>query len=76
MPQDLDYWVFVDKPTRKVKLHLADCGACRNGRSMHGHQGPQCWWRGFATRIQAWEYATTEARKMSTTPSLCGLCKP
>jgi hypothetical protein len=76
MPQDLDYWVFVDRPTRKAKLHLTDCGACRNGRGMHGHQRAQCWWRGFRTRKEAWDYATTEAGKMRTTPSPCGLCKP
>ena len=70
------YWVFIDKPTKKAKLHLATCGACKGGQGMHGHRENECWWKGFSTRNSAWDYAVQEARKIGTTSSLCGLCHP
>jgi hypothetical protein len=76
MPQVFQYWVFIDKPTKKAKLHLATCGACQNGRGMHGYHRAQCWWRGFPAKAQAWDYALAEAHTMRSNPTLCGLCKP
>ncbi len=70
------FWVFVDKPSKKVKLHLASCGACKGGRGMHGHREDECWWEGFTTRASAWDYAVQEACKINIIPSHCGLCHP
>lgn len=76
MPTQKPFWVFVDKPTKKARLHRAACGACKKGRGMHGHQDGQCWWEGFETRPAAWDYASNEALAMRVAPSACGLCKP
>ena len=76
MPPTKSYWVFVDKPTKRVRLHYADCGAAKSGKGMHGHQEAQCWWRGFDSRAAGWDYALAEAHKMHAAPAPCGLCKP
>lgn len=76
MSKEKPFWVFVDKPTKKAKLHRATCGACKGGHGMHGHRRIQCWWKGFGTRSAAWDYASQEALAMKAAPSECGLCKP
>lgn len=76
MQSQSEFWVFIDKPTMKAKIHRAKCGACKNGRGMHGHQQKQCWWEGFNTYADAWKYAAQEAVTMEANPSDCGLCKP
>lgn len=76
MQEHLEFWVFIDKPTKKAKIHRTGCGACKRGRGMHGHRQSQCWWKGFDTYTTAWEYANQEAMKMRTISSGCGLCKP
>ena len=71
------FWVFIDKPTKKAKLHLSTCGACRNGHGMHGHRDISiCWWKGFSTRREAWNYALEQAREFKALPSTCRLCHP
>jgi len=72
------YWVYVDKPTKRVLLHKSTCGACNDGEGMHGHRDPKLnWWTdSFASRDDAWNYAQSEARKLRTQPAVCSLCHP
>jgi hypothetical protein len=71
------FWVFIDKPTKRAKLHRAECGACKGGRGVHGHQAEsEYWWKGFSTRLGAWEYVRREAGKFQGSASVCKLCNP
>lgn len=76
MPLRTDYFVFVNKVVHTVKLHRAPCGACKGGLGMHGHQSANCWWKGFPTRAEAWEYAAEQAGAVGGEGTVCGLCKP
>ena len=72
------YWVYVDKPTKRVLLHKSTCGACKEGKGMHGHhKNPkQNWWKGFSSRDDAWKYAQYQSQQLKTQPAACKLCHP
>lgn len=74
----VEYWVYVDVPTKRILLHKSICGACRGGTGMHGHQQPGvCWWQGpFASCQDAWRYAESEGNRKGRAPRACGLCHP
>lgn len=72
----MDYWIYHDKVTRSAKLHYATCGACNQGRGMHGHQNRlQNEWYGLYTTKADAQY-DAEKRKIGVELKPCGICKP
>lgn len=70
------YWVYIDRPTKNIRMHNSECKFCNNGRGIHGHNLPNNWWKGFNYREEAWEYAKDQARMMLADPKTCGYCCP
>jgi multisubunit Na+/H+ antiporter MnhG subunit len=70
------YWVFMSRPNSRVLLHKASCGACKDGKGMHGHQEAGCEWKGFLTRGDALTYATSLATGLGVSEKCCDLCSP
>lgn len=72
----MNYYIYHDKVTRSAKLHRGDCGACKEGKWMHGHQNPREneWYGPFASRHDAQRHAQQVG--VMTILTDCGLCKP
>jgi hypothetical protein len=34
----MEFWYYADKVSRTYRVHRGDCGACKHGTGMHGHQ--------------------------------------
>lgn len=78
------YWVFWDTILKRVRIHLADCGACRNGRGMHegrirAGRDVTYFWRQYPTYAAAREQVCELDREglMKRGNRIdCGLCHP
>ena len=52
------YWVYEDDPTKRVRIHLADCHFCNNGQGVQETRLPDNRWCGpFKTKEDAIERA-------------------
>lgn len=70
------YFIYHDKVTHAAKLHREQCGACKRGGGMHGHQVLQEneWYGPFASKQDA--MADAQARGIGGILRDCGLCRP
>ena len=70
------YWIYYDKVTPAARLHLNTCGACKDGRGMHGHQkqNENEWYGRFGNKQEALQFA--RAKEIGGLIKDCGLCKP
>jgi hypothetical protein len=68
------YWVYFNVPTKRTRIHRAECGSCKGGIGSHEvNGGKNSQWKKFSDR----ELAFSAAKKMSGhEPKGCGLCKP
>jgi hypothetical protein len=71
------YFVFVAKPLRRARVHLADCKHCRNGQGQENQDkngsGATEWFGPFGSRDDAF------AKMMALHPKdhgACGHCRP
>lgn len=47
----MEYWVYEDNPTNRVRVHKAACGRCNHGQGMKGSRLPDNRWHGpFSTK--------------------------
>lgn len=72
----MSYWIYHDKVTSYAKLHINTCGACKDGRGMHGHQetNQNEWYGPFQSKQEALQKA--QAKGIGDLLKNCGLCKP
>lgn len=69
-------FIYHDKVRRTAKAHRSECGACRNGVGMHGHQvrAQNEWYGPFATLAVA--TATFRLLGHELPVTLCRRCRP
>lgn len=73
-PPPSKFWVYENKPDgHKVRIHLASCSFCNDGRGIHAHAGEENGrWIGFADFASALE----AAQKLNGNLSYCKHCRP
>ena len=54
----MNYWVYEDDPTKRVRIHVAYCTRCNDGRGMKEARLPDNRWHGpFVTDQEAIDHA-------------------
>jgi hypothetical protein len=74
------FWIYWDKKTKRVRIHLTNCGACQAGYGMHTDDrefGIAYGWEGANAYATALEFARQKQDEFRSEDSLnCGLCHP
>jgi hypothetical protein len=81
-----DYFVFWDEIVGRIRIHRADCGACKYGKGMHERRinegrgsGSAFDWEPADTYAKACEIAASLKHRKAFEKSVqtdCGLCHP
>ena len=59
----MTYWVYVDDPTNRVRVHRGSCSYCNDGRGMKESRLPDNRWHGpYATEREAIDIALMTGR--------------
>ena len=70
--ESMEYWVYVDDPTNRARVHKAACRFCNRGQGMKASRLPDNRWHGpFATKGQAVDKARITGR---LDVRRCGFC--
>ena len=60
----MDYWVYEDHPTNRVRIHKAACSRCKEGQGIKGSRLPDNRWHGpFGTEQEAIKVALETGRR-------------
>ncbi len=71
---DFEYWVYIDDPTNRVRVHVGSCRYCNHGKGVNEIRLPNNRWEGPFSDPDHAATAAVRGNRRDTKP--CGHCLP